>query len=185
MPRHATGRSNTFRRIFPNLRHQKHWSAFWKKFTPKTQHPYVVRFLTGFFDPLSPFNVQKSADFVPFICFLGPPPNADVIYIWKPLKRAPIVRWLHTRGHSLLCGFDRKRETAKQNRQACRSNEAAAERVRELELERECGTGQRKGWVTDPQPKDRSRFLLSFSLSLSLSLSASSALLTYKKDFLD
>ena len=30
-----------------------------------------------------PCNVKKSADFVPFICFLGtplPPPTADVIY---------------------------------------------------------------------------------------------------------
>ena len=36
-----------------------------------------------FLDPLPPCHCHKSADFVPFVCFVGsplPPPTADVIY---------------------------------------------------------------------------------------------------------
>ena len=48
---------------------------------------YDVRKMLEFFDPLPPSQVQKSADFVPFVCFTGTPrPSADLIY-GRPLSR--------------------------------------------------------------------------------------------------
>ena len=43
---------------------------------------YDVRKNFGFFDPLlHPCHIQKSVDFVPFVCFFGTPTlSADVIY---------------------------------------------------------------------------------------------------------
>ena len=44
---------------------------------------YDVRKMLGFFEPLPPSHVHKSADFVPFICFLGTPSHCGR-HIWKP-----------------------------------------------------------------------------------------------------
>ena len=50
--------------------------------------PYVydVRKIFGFFVPFPPCHCHKSADFVPFVCFLGtpPPPTHFGRHVWKP-----------------------------------------------------------------------------------------------------
>ena len=49
----------------------------------KGPYIYHVRKNIGFLTPFLPCHCHKSADFVPFICFLGnplPPSTADVIY---------------------------------------------------------------------------------------------------------
>ena len=53
-------------------------SAFWTP--PVTYINQLILFLSSaFFDP--PCHIQKSVDFVPFVCFFGDPPTtADVIY---------------------------------------------------------------------------------------------------------
>ena len=78
----------------------------------------------------------------------------------------PLIAYLGTLTVIWLWQKEREgEETAKQNLQAMR--------CREGERERESGTGQRKGWVTDAQPKTEVAFF---------PLSASTALLTYKKE---
>ena len=52
---------------------------------PKGPSIYDVRKILGFLTPSPPCHVQKSADFVPFVCFLGTPSPLECgRHIWKP-----------------------------------------------------------------------------------------------------
>ena len=51
------------------------------------QHLYDVRKMFRLLDNSPPFHIQKSADFVPFVCFLG-------TQCGRHISMAPFLRWL-------------------------------------------------------------------------------------------
>ena len=53
--------------------------------SPSGASIYDVRKILGFFYPLPPGPCHKSADFVPFLCFLGTPHPLRTSYMEAPL----------------------------------------------------------------------------------------------------